>query len=345
LSNVHFHEQELIHELEPDEDIVMLRCNYGCTKYPEYHEPVKLKKTNRGRKKKEKKKKIRRKQGDGGSFNSQITFVVRSSKDSSKVYKFKVFRTGKLQLPGVKSDVIDDVIECTHKIARMLNWHLHMLDDNPVRQTAVINLNPVMKNYKFKVKIPEGSIIDLAELKKLLTSDSRGVLGRTLIDGNEVFDDKVKNKPVCPKIFMIKYNRQDTKLSIKFLTGIYKKPNKKTRINIFMRGKINILGAFNAHITRQICEYLHWIFKTFPEIIVTEGVSKGSIPVPTWTPNIASISDDEFDSIIAEYNSLMIPLPTITDQEFASTIEYIITSYTEMRDIANIYAASILLGL
>jgi len=79
LTNVDFMEEDLIMHVSPDERIVVYRCNYGKEVYVGYTEPVKVKKTNRGRKKKEKKKKPRKKQGNGTDFNSQMTFIVVST--------------------------------------------------------------------------------------------------------------------------------------------------------------------------------------------------------------------------------------------------------------------------
>lgn len=268
LSNVAFHEQELIKILVPNEHIVMCRCNYGKVVHPNYVEPVKEKKSNRGRRKKEKRKKLRKKQGDGLDFNSQITFVVQCA--SAKVYKFKVFRTGKLQLPGVRQNAIDDVIECIGKLAQYLSGFLK-------EQIEVVCLNPVMKNYKLAVKLRRNHIIDMEKLKAILLQN------RTLQFGH-------------PEIFMVKYTRQDTKLSIKFSTPIKKNEKKKTRINIFMRGKINILGAFDTKTTSKICEYLHYLFdKYYDELVVPEGV------LEEYIENIEPIPDDEFRQMIFDY--------------------------------------------
>src|ERR1700743_3380171 len=134
LSNVSFYEQQLIGEVLPDGDVLAYKCNYGNILHDEYKEPVKIRTTNRGRKKKDKPKKDRKVQGNGKSFNSQITFIIKSNYKSLAesplartvdTYKFKIFRTGKIQLPGAKQHLIDDIIERAHTIARILNMYLH----------------------------------------------------------------------------------------------------------------------------------------------------------------------------------------------------------------------------
>lgn len=246
ISGVSFHEKDLIELINPTTDIVICKCNYGFKQHISYNEPVKIKDTNRGRKKKIKIKKPRKKQGDGSDFNSQITFVIRSETIKNKVYKFKVFRTGELQLPGVYQSAIDDVLICANKIVTLLSEFY---------PTAKLErLTPVMKNYKFVIKIPPTAILDLQKYSdKLLDSDY---------------------SEHCPDIFMSKYTRMDTKLSLKFSTPITKNAQKKTRVNIFMKGKVNILGAYDATDTSRICEFLHYILvNNYKEIVVFEGIS------------------------------------------------------------------------
>jgi len=277
VSNVSFHEQDLILKVLPDENVVIYHCNYGRKQYEGYSEPVKVKKTNRGRKKKEKKRKDRKKQGTGEDFNSQLSFLIRDPKlliapgelvpSDTKIYKFKLFRTGQIQLPGVRRDEIDDVVKCTKLMVEIINEHLHPDEINPARISNIINVNPVMKNYRFIIKVPMEHIIDLAELLRILTEEQN-----VINDLTNITEDT--DRPEHPSIFMLKYTDQDPKLSIKFDTPIYQNPDKKTRVNIFRRGKINILGAFDTTTTSNICEYIHWIFETYYDnLIVREGSS------------------------------------------------------------------------
>lgn len=263
LSNVNFNEKDLIEFLTVNEDIVVCRCNFGRIQYSGYTEPIKQRTSNRGRKKKEKIKKPRQKQGMGTDFNSQISFYVRSllnRKDKyiispdEKIYKFKVFRNGKIQLPGAREYLADDIILCIDLIIRLLNkvLNLQSLHDIPTENSLVqlININPVMKNYKFEIKRPSKKhIIDLSTLKLLLINE----------DGDA---------PTHPPIFLIKYTPQSTNIAIKFLTPISKNAEKTTRICIFRKGKINILGAFHIDVTNQICVYLDWVIKKYYNKII-----------------------------------------------------------------------------
>jgi hypothetical protein len=336
ISNVKFHESELILEVLPDEDVVIYRCNYGKVIYEGYTEPVVTKLTNRGRKKKTKKKKFRKKQGNGTDFNSQLTFVIRSPSvaigppnsagicevpSSAQVYKFKVFRTGKIQLPGVHQRDIDNVIASARLIAQILNVHLHPGVHDPACISQMINMNPVMKNYKFTVRVPPGHILDLKELGKLVADEKER--------GDGPLEDDDYMPPSHPPIFMWKYSRQDSKLSIQFSTPIYRKPKKETRINIFMRGRINILGAFNIEDTRRICDYLHWLFEMYPERVIVPECCDDEEEEPLWTANITPMSEEEYAAVMYESLHWLPSIPAISEEEYAAIMELVDEAYAE----------------
>lgn len=329
LLNVQFREAELIEELEPDEDFVVIQCNFGTKIYPGYTVPVKVKMSNRGRKKKPVKERKRKKQGTGECFNSQITFVMPSTVphdpavDTPRVYKFKVFRTGKIQLPGLRlNSSIDDIIILASKLVSMLNFHLHTCEQDPLKLARLVNLNPVMKNYKFRINQPADNIIDLRELQRLLITCQRG----TIVKLHPEIEGIIEN---YPKILEIKYARQYTKLSIKFRTPTVLKPKKKVRVNIFQSGKVNILGGHATEVTRQICEFLHWIFMTYR---YTLSVRLGSAePLPEY--NITN--DEKIYDMIAEYTNPKIPAPYISDDDYAQITEAIESDYSYMRNEIN----------
>jgi len=292
LTNVNFHEEDLITKVWPDERIVVYRCNYGKEVYCGYTEPVPVKKTNRGRKKKEKKKKPRKKQGNGTDFNSQMTFIVRSTlvdapggivPADATVYKIKVFRNGKIQLPGLPRSAADDAIACAKIVTDELNQLLH--DGEPL--TTIEYLNPVMKNYRIRVKLETlglngTAIVSLIALKNILTAERA---------------KPNPDAPPHPAIFDIKYDEGETKLSVKFSTPIPGNAAKKTRVNLMTRGKINILGAFDADDTFRICDYIHWIFEEyFDRVIIIEGGTKH--PIEVLEDNIADDVDDIFPPLM-----------------------------------------------
>jgi hypothetical protein len=312
LSNVQFHEEELIEDVFADENIVDYKCNYGRVTYPGYTEYIQPRKTNRGRKKKTKVKKNRKKQGTGEDFNSQITVIGRSPSVKAvngivpygaKVYKFKVFRTGNIQLPGVQQGNIDDVICCAQQVSAAMNFYLHPGEADPTKSTQLIHVSPVMKNYKFLIKLPTSHIIDMEALRRVIAAERL---------------NPSPDSPARPHIFLLKYTRQDTKLSIKFSTPLPRKPKKRTRINIFMRGKVNILGAFDSALTTQICEFLHWIFERHN--VVVEECSRDS-QLPTWEPNLKEPTDEEVSAIMEEFIHWHPPLPELSDVQYDEILQ------------------------
>lgn len=319
LSNVVFHEEEMIENVAPDDLVVIYKCNYGKYVYPGYTEPVHVKKTNRGRKKKERVKKDRKKQGNGDDFNSQLTFIIRDPSyipvngiipSDIKVYKFKVFRTGKLQLPGALKMAIDDIIKCVRIIVEILNYQLHYLETDPAKITNIINVNPVMKNYRFVIKLPPGHIMDLEALLELFTTE------RNLQRAGDT-----DWRPECPPLFTLKY-ANNTRLSIKFRTPIKNKPDKNTKVNIFMSGKVNILGSYDTLMTQNICTYIHWLIDINRDtLIVRSGYSKEIVRIDRPF-NILLPSENELDAMCENMVRWPFGQPTFSlqDEPLASII-------------------------
>jgi hypothetical protein len=247
LSNVEFVEEALILVLEPNESVVRIKCNYGNKMHPSYVIPVQIKQNNRGRKRKNKAVSTRKKQGTGDSFNSQISVTVILG---NSVVKAKVFRNGRIQIPGVTvRKRIPEVIEIGREIARMFDKALNYNVIDPTLKTRLINLNPVMKNYKLHVKMQPGYIIDLNRLCKIM--------------------HECKREKILP-IYTIKYRRSGTKFAVKFHTPVYKKPTKTVLFNIFMSGKINILGGLNATQTAYFCKFFDVLFTLHRKVLIVE---------------------------------------------------------------------------
>lgn len=333
-ANVKFKEYELITELQANEDVVSIKCNYGEVNYPGYTEPIKKKSSNRGRKKKAKNKKPRKISGTGKHFNSQLSFYVRSESGSplidlgthyqipadNPIYKFKVFRTGKIQLPGVRPHLIQDVIARSQCIARMLNLHLHTGVSDPSKLVRMMYINPVMKNYKFELKLPPGALIDMKALKYIMIEIQSGVSRG--FDTKSILSDILAE---TPPIFDTKYTREDTKLSIKFNTPIYKNPKKCTRINVFMRGKVNILGAFDIDVTLRICKFLHAVFREYESDLIIDNK-----PPPVYIyDNIDNSSEYDLDDLVLKYIHCVDNAPKITTEDMNTLTQYIDRCYDE----------------
>lgn len=281
IANVNFIESEFIERIHADEDCVKLTCNYGETVYGGYVMPPPVVKSNKGRKKKVPKNTNRKKQGNGTDFNSQITFMMRSRTvevapggivpDDTKLYKFKVFRNGKIQMPGAKQGSIADVVECAKIIVTKLNQILHPNERDPSKVCQLINLNPVMKNYKFSLKLARGEVIDLDMLREVFSAYA----------DKESLPPGSSDCPVHPDFFPPKAGRKTTTAAIIFKTPSQTKINKKLRVNVFPSGKVNILGGFNDINTQQICKFVEWVFKkNYTHVIAYHGRCKIVCNIP-----------------------------------------------------------------
>ncbi len=166
-SGICFHERELTQYMYCCDNIVYVDSNWGHHVLPGYNGLAKPKKTNRGRKKKQKVKKERKTQGDGTNFNSCIQITVlgkverqkppRPDKHSFrsvsisntheqfyKEYKFKVFRTGTFQVPGVLTEDMSDMMPSLGHLCEYLGKFFYDVPD-------VLNVFSVMRNYMFNL--------------------------------------------------------------------------------------------------------------------------------------------------------------------------------------------------
>lgn len=209
LVNVQHNEDEIIDILSCSNKIIAIDCNFGHLTYKESKEPV-VKKSNRGRKKKPKVVKNRKFQGDGTEFNSQISFkiignVIRKApfiqdnhsknaetftKDNEKYekfinyYKIKVFRNGKITVPGVLMDDFSDLEEPLQILCEYLS-KVFLEDVHPE------NLRAIMRNYKFRLL---NGMIDLHNLHKYCSTHFQNLLNINFHDilefiSNPIFKD------------------------------------------------------------------------------------------------------------------------------------------------------------
>jgi hypothetical protein len=282
IANVMFHEQQLIERLQVSNNIVVVTCNFGRKQYDGYITAIR---SNRGRKPAANK---RRKQGDGKNFNSQLSFHVRA-REGARVYKFKVFRNGEVQLPGITSLAdLDEVVFCTNIIVEELNNVLHPGEFDETKRARLIHLNPVMKNYKFVIKMDSNThMIALDTLRDKILQSA----------GEQISD--------------VKYGKQETKLSVKFRTPTRGDKNKELTLTVFMSGKINILGGLDATRATEICGFLDNIITQWRHRIV---VVKGGLQI--IEPNIEQ--DDDLCNRVCELaDPRRVIFDSMTDEEIS----------------------------
>jgi hypothetical protein len=184
VTNIYMNEEDFIDELYPTEDILAAHCNFGHFTLEGYEYPgQKVKNINgRGRKAKEKTKSMRKKSGDGSSFNSQITFEIQGSctreisdveeytklkpgyisiedlgdgtERITKIYKIKLFRDGTISVPGSLCEDLSDCLEPLDKLCRYLSYITNLdvqLCHHPRDTQRVSFLKSDMRNYKFRL--------------------------------------------------------------------------------------------------------------------------------------------------------------------------------------------------
>lgn len=154
ITNVSFLEEDFIKIVEPNDDIIMIKCNYGVKTLAGY-DPL--------QKRPHQKNPKRKKQGSGVAMCSQISFHCRKAgtekingvyPPDTPVYKVKVFRNGYTQVPGARPDTHGDIIRAMGVVINFLNSYLHSNENIPERLCRGINLNPLMYNYKAHLIIP-----------------------------------------------------------------------------------------------------------------------------------------------------------------------------------------------
>lgn len=232
LSNVHFEEKDLIYAIEPIGRIKKITCNYGELCNINFKEVVvKKNNTNRGRKPKVKIRNVRKNQGNGKYFNSQITFWVQSLKILTKYYKIKLFRNGTIEIPGGLEPSMEDVNSAVDVVREAMENCL-------VEDVKVVELYSIMRNYKFET----------------VADDIRINISRLY----QIFITAHQNKcPSVNNITEIKYNiERYPGLIIKFSTPIPRNSIKKTTIKMFQSGKVNIDGAISEECAWY---YYNWI--------------------------------------------------------------------------------------
>lgn len=148
-NNVRCHEKTLPSLCKANEKVVRIASNYGDEIYPGYTPPPVVVKSNRGRKK-NKVKKQRQIQGSGKFMNSQTTFYVVKAEG---VYKIKVFRTGEIQIPGIKTDDFTDIRRAIDETRTVLSAALGLdRDDCPLHtHEDGTQIQIVMKNYQWAI--------------------------------------------------------------------------------------------------------------------------------------------------------------------------------------------------
>jgi hypothetical protein len=235
ITNVGFREEEFVNIVEPNENIIMIKCNYGVKCLAGYTPPIK-----RHMQKNPK----RKKQGNGTAMCSQMSFHCRKLDakpidgvypPNTRVYKVKVFRNGYAQVPGARPDTIEEIRVVMEWVVSLLNAYLHPAETMPERLCRVINLNPLMYNYKAQLIIPAGRYFARRELLRA-------------VETAEYINE-------YPQLTTAQYSQKEPKISFRFqnkIDGFTKDP----LFVFYDSGCFNIQGAADLSQCTRSCEFL-----------------------------------------------------------------------------------------
>lgn len=280
VTNVSFHEKDLVAAVTPDTDILHCSSNFGKATYELYDFPTPEPPSNRGRKAREPKKvRARQKVGNGNDMNTQVCFWVRRPNEPivdgrvpkhTRTFKIKLFRTGDIQLTGSRRSTVREGRECCQKIVDMLNRIYH--NGEPVAQLSPFV--PVLKNYQLRIVLPTAShIVHLANLHRLFAIKQHYDCTGTVICRDDIhLEEDPANAPEHPRILCAQYSPQESRVAITFKTPLPWRADKRLVMRVFVRGSILIVGGLFANDTTQICNFLHWLIRTnYARIIVREN--------------------------------------------------------------------------
>jgi hypothetical protein len=258
-ANVNMMEAVWVKELPVCKEVLMLRCNFGEKIYKNWVPPERKPK----KKKDTKKESTRKKQGTGLEFNTQLTFVMNSDPDiyfdddiiptDILTFKVKVFRNGKIQLPGTDATHVDAILRAIRKIESVCNAQYCTGEIDMLKWIMIYNVNLFMKNYKFQIKKAKNQLINLARLSSVFRSEKIAEQSNTTI-----------------AIYEVNYDRSSTNCSVLFSTPVYNKPDKRLRMTIEKSGKVNIKGGLYVEHSTQAFNILDYILRTTSNIIVDE---------------------------------------------------------------------------
>lgn len=279
-------------------EVVAINSNYGHACWPGYEHLLKSPKIpldrhtpSRGR--------VRKVQGDGTCFNSAVEpiLVIKHPGISvDKIYKVKCFpTTGETQVPGVICSDLSDGNAVLKVFVNYLNG-LHVGTD-PNLQITILSEQAKMLNYKFAVnRINPRILINLPALAKYMQS----LENMKAIKGCILTDDQKKVFEKWSKLILPPYTVRETKFSADDVkvSFIFDSISRGPRINIFQKGKINILGADSVESAKYIYEFFLEMFTANWNMLVCIQPLRDSEKSQSIKP--VQLSDADIDDILSE---------------------------------------------
>lgn len=238
----------------------------------------------------------RKPQGDATCFNSALELTIIPSEDDNpppsvrvlydqkpfKYYAVKSFpSTGQTQVPGV---VCPDLADGSFIAGLWADFLTKMkLGSDPDEPVLLTKQRPIMVNFKFQLNCGGDRVMFI--LTQIVA----------LLEG-------VKRSNSAPfPIREIKHPQDGQNLSFKCVCPTERNGEKKIRVNIFFRGKVNILGACDLEAPKIIYDFLSKF------IVANWGVCVGQQPLPDRVlqkPPPPPTVDDELGDLFEDLNDL-----------------------------------------
>jgi hypothetical protein len=254
---------------------------------------------------------IRKTQGCGKYFSSQITFEI-YGEYSNKIYKIKIFNNGNFQAPGIKQSEMRDIIGPL----TILVDYLRIQFGNDIYVAYIISVmrnylsNVVSAPYISQIKDHNGrnkiftTHLYLDKLYKILRQEKSAeyIMPKNALG---VFNELVAKvgRDIAVLIFdysnittlkiagIINNSEKSSGLIIKFDRSIPEKPNKKMTVKIYSIGKINFDGCNSGIEAYELYYWLNNLFRRHKDEIMFDS-SKFKYYISDDDGEYESIYDD-----------------------------------------------------
>lgn len=249
-----------IERMTPGGVVLAINSNFNCKAQPGFEKLLKLKRKPPRPKREGRERKM---QGNGASFNSALEPIISLDLSKPKIYKVRCFpSTGWTQVPGTLQRDLSDAREVLNAWVAFLNET--KISSQPV---TVRMMRPNMVNMKFRVNRSCPRILlslqNIYDYFRVL--DDHSVTAKSPILTLRVLEKRLPGAsgtqsimvPPPHRIRELKYTLEEVKISFRI-----EFEGRLIRVNIFQKGKINILGANSVEAGITIHEYLYKLFST-----------------------------------------------------------------------------------
>lgn len=241
---IQFSTAEIMKHVVPSEIVRVIHSNYGVAGWSDSDVQNLMDRKSATHRRKSQKQKLvqrRRAQGSGIDFNSQITFeLFMDGPESPHPLKFKIFQTGTVQLPRALPELLDKLWRGFAIVEESLHSALKRMGGDTIPAVMQCKFSYyVLKNYKFLIKMGSEEKLRLDVLRQICHEER---LART--------DTRLVVSPRMVK---------SSNLTLTFATPQQHKSDKELLMQIFMKGKVGILGGLSIEDTIFVYHFLDQI--------------------------------------------------------------------------------------